>query len=89
MKKIKMFEGIYESFHEIERQGTAFASEFWRNREIKRMKDALKMKPEAFNSSKEYPLFHVASMALNSEKNLKIIDFIKPVRLATELCQSR
>ena len=75
MKKLKMFEGIYHSFNEIEKEGAAFASEFWKSRETKRIKEALRMKPEALNSSKEYPLFHVASMALNSEKNLKIIDF--------------
>jgi len=75
MKELKMFEGIYKSFQEIEKKGSAFGSEFWTKRETKRIKDALKMKPEALNSSKEYPLFHVASMALNSSKLLKIIDF--------------
>ena len=75
MKKLKMFEGIYNSFNEIETHGEAFASEFWKSRETKRIKEALKMKPEALNSSKEYPLFHVASMALNREKDLRIIDF--------------
>ena len=75
MKKLTMFEGIYNSFNEIETHGAAFASEFWKSRETKRIKEALKMKPEALNSSKEYPLFHVASMALNDEKDLRIIDF--------------
>ena len=75
MKKLKMFEGIYKSFHEIENQGHAFASDFWIDRETRRLKEALKMKPEVLNASKEYPLFHIASIVLNSKKELKIIDF--------------
>ena len=36
MKKLKMFEGIYNSFNEIETHGAAFASEFWKSRETKK-----------------------------------------------------